>query len=759
MINVISIIGTVVWAVSLALVLLSALIGLLGGLKKGAYHTAVKLGARIVSVAISLGITVCLRGVIVGLISDILLGQFPGLEQYASLIELGAHLPTSVLLLVVFGIIYMIVGALMKIPQKIICKHLPKTFDEALEAHQASAEKKKAKKAESADSVTSVPTSEGEQSAAIEDAPTAPVADEAAEAPSGNSPVEEITAVEVEVPRHIGGKLAWYTTAILCGMLSSVLALGLFWMPLASTLVRFGGTLDRITEVMLEEKGDWNDAQEELKLVHEFNKKTLLSPLFTVSDFFYGKLVYEPIIDFNTDFGRISLTGELNNVTDMTCKLIPIVASITAEGDEKELTDEEAKVLADVTRQASESKFLMTAGSLGVRLFADVVAGGKIESEAMGVLKSELSGIMEEMTPEMLAEDVETAGLLLKAIAKSPLLKVLTDDSAEPTIQDLANREMMRDLFGVLYDNDHTRHIFVPLVNVGADAVFKQMDVDPVYSDADLDKVSRKDMLDEADRLYETLLGLGDFVESMDESESAATYRMAEAGKALDSLKGSILFGNRYDVLVRSVAKAGSSADNALMDALADALVKSESAEKLLNSAQSMIVLSDELEKSEAKGRENEKIVSSLNVLLTDTSKADADTLAGLAGDTFTTSGATTETKNQMLEDCTKAMATVSQQGVKDLNVEADAVQVFYDLANSENQNPFVETSEEATVEAMINSQLAQEALKDLNAEGRDYGVRQNLTEENKTKLKAALNASEGDAAAKEAVAIFFGIN
>ena len=172
-----------------------------------------------------------------------------------------------------------------------------------------------------------------------------------------------------------------------------------------------------------------------------------------------------------------------------------------------------------------------------------------------------------------------------------------------------------------------------------------------------------------------------------------------------------------------------------------------------------MITLSDELEKSEAKGRENEKIVSSLDVLLNDTSKADADTLASLAGDSFTTSGTSTETKNQMLEDCTKAMAAVSQQGVKDLNVEADAVQIFYDLANYEGQNAFEHTSEEDTVNAMVNSQLAQETLKDLNAEGRDYGVRQNLTEANKANLRAALENSNGDAAAKAAVATFFGIN
>ena len=741
----ISMIGTIFWAVSLGLLLLSALMGLLGGLKKGAYHTLVKLGAHIVSVAVSLVIAVCLRGVFVALIADILLGQFPDWEQYASLVELGAHLPTSVLLLVVFGIIFFIVRLLMKIPEKILCNHLSETFDEAWEA----SEKRVAAKAKKAKNKTKQSSPNNETQLAVE-------ADD-----SANETVETpVVAEEVpEVRNPMWGKFAWIATSIVCGMLSSVLVFGLNIMPLASTFVRIGGSVDQIVEVVLEEKEFLKEKRDVIEAVHELDEKVLLSPLFTVTDFFYGKTVYEPIIDFNTDFGRIHLTRELNNVTDMTCKLVPVIAPMMAEDANEELTDEQAKVLAGVTKQASESDFLMAAGSLGVRLLADKVSSDKMDSEAMGVLKNEVSGIMEDMDPEMLAEDVETMGKLLKAIAKSPLLKILTDDSAEPAIQDLADREMLRDVFGICYDNDHTRAIFVPLVNVCADAVFKQMDVDPVYSDANLNKISRKEMLEEADRLSEALIGLGDFVESMEGSESAANYHMAEAGKALDSIKGSILFGDQYDLLVRAVAKSGSSADNALMDALADALVTSESAEKLLNSAQSMITLSDELEKSEAKGRENEKIVSSLDVLLNDTSKADADTLASLAGDSFTTSGTSTETKNQMLEDCTKAMAAVSQQGVKDLNVEADAVQIFYDLANYEGQNAFEHTSEEDTVNAMVNSQLAQETLKDLNAEGRDYGVRQNLTEANKANLRAALENSNGDAAAKAAVATFFGIN
>ena len=104
------------------------------------------------------------------------------------------------------------------------------------------------------------------------------------------------------------------------------------------------------------------------------------------------------------------------------------------------------------------------------------------------------------------------------------------------------------------------------------------------------------------------------------------------------------------------------------------------------------------------------------------------------------------------------AMTVVSQRGTDDVEIEADAVQTFYDITHTDAENPFVEVSEAKAVETMVNSQLAQEMLRTLNAEGRDYGVRDKLTAENKVNLAAALAQSTGSVDAKAAVATFFGI-
>lgn len=778
---------TIIWAASLGILLVTAIVGLIGGLRRGAYHAGVKLGAHVVSVFLALMITLLLRGVVVSAVSNALVDRFSQLAEYADLIELIAHVPTSVLLLGVFWVIFIIVRAVMRISQKRLCEKLPANYREALENYEKRLQLKQeihdaftppthpmpSEALGEADELTDSPKPDavasdgaailqGDESA---DVAVQPPITEEKRSETDTNPMEEVEHQPVSAAESfrgihpMAGKLLWYGSAALCGVLSSVLMLGVMIMPISSTTVRVGKAMIEITDTLE------SDAVLSEKLHTDFGKigegvrKTTQSPLFTVTDFFYGKTVYEPLTSYTTAYGRINLSKELNTGTQMICKLIPVVSQMLGS---EELREQDAQVLSDVTKQVTESDFFLAVGTFWMQHSATQMGegnDGEAKTPARQELEKDLAHVMSQMTPELLAKDLETVADFFSAIADSSLLKVLADDTKDPTIANLSDREMMREVFGILYDNDHSRYIFVSVVNVGSEAVFKELKTDPVYSNADLDAVSREAMLEEADRLCQAMVGLSEFSKSVDEGgNNAATYRMVEAGKALDCMRESILFGNQYEMLVKSIAKSGNNANGKLMDALSDALVKSDSAEKLLNSAQSIVVLSDELDKKEAKGRENEQMVSSLDTLLNHTEKADADVLADLAGDAFETGNGTGEQKNQMMEDCVGAMATVSEEGTDDLEIEADAVQAFYDITHTDEANPFNEVSEAETVEALVHSKLAQEMLKTLNAEGRDYGVRERLTDENKKNLSDALEKSDGDVAAIAAVAAFFGI-
>lgn len=772
-------IAMIIWAISLGILLVAAIIGLIGGLRRGAYHAGVKLGAHILSVALALLLTLLLRGVVVGAVSGVLVDKFPQLEEFADLIELVAHIPASFILLAVFWIIFVIVRALMTILQKKLCEKLPANYAEAMEDYQKRLQMKtltppavllSEEVSEPADLMAEPSAAEPYADDETETADSTLSADGmAVEAmtefdPQANEePVVQAPAmVETQQGIHPAlGKLLWYGSAALCGILSSVMMLGVMIMPVSSTTVRLGTAMTQIVDALESEPALTQDIGVDFSTAGNFIQKTTLCPLFSVTDFIYGKTVYEPLTSFSTAYGKINLTKELNSGTEMVCELVPVMAQAVKE---EALREKDAKVLADVTKLVTESDFFMAVGTFIAQQSAEDLeknANDESQTPAKQELNEKLAEILSEMTPSLLAEDLETVADCLIAVADSSLLKVLTDDQTEPSIENFTDREMMQELFGILHDNEHTRHLFVPLVNVGAEAVFKEMKIDPIYSNANLDRVSRKEMIAEADRLCDAMAGIDEFTKSVDQGgNNAATYRMVEAGKALDCLRESILFGNRYEALVKALSAVGDDANNKLMNALSDAILKSDSAENLLNSAHSVLILSDQLDQKDSpKGRENEQMVSSLDTLLNRTQKADANILADLAGDAFDTGNGTTEQKEQMIKDCVGALSKVSEEGTDDIGVEADAVQAFYDITHTEAEDPFTEISEAEVVEALVNSKLAQKMLNTLNAEGRDYGVRAKLTSANQKNLHNALKQSEGDAAAKAAVATFFGID
>lgn len=757
--------------VSLAVLLLVSLVGIFSGMRKGAFRSLVKLGALLLSVILSLFITLALRGLLADLLSALIPTE---LQDYQALAELFVQLPASLALLVVFWVVFTIIRSLMLIPQKIICRMLPKTYDEfankyykdVFEASAPSAEPQEETPELADDSVAVDSTVTADETVTAPDEDT--VGDALEESPidrSDDSPMPLTSASEpYSAANPTEGlentvrtqRIVWKVAAALCGGLSSLLLFGAFMMPISGLVTRSGNAITRVTAVMVDEQyGEYSDE------INAYATAISKAPLFTVTDFFYGKTVFEPITRFKTEYGRIDLTDELENMTDILCDVLPALIHLDREGS---LHDEDIHRLSDATKQLTESKFVLSVGTYAIRFGGDLVSNAAESTESAGLrsLQSELGDMMVTITPDKLADDLNSVYQLVEALSDSRMLKALTNDDAELSIGELADREVVRDAFGILYDSDHFKRLTVPLINTGMEMAFKALDAQPIYSDTDIGKVSRDEMLDEADRLCDAAVGLADFAESMADDDAMITsYRFSAAGKAIDCLRESIFFGDQYEAMVTSLSAVGGKQNVALMEALSDALLKVDSAEQLLTSAESIVMMNDALANGEKKGSENEKLVGSLDQLLNHTSTEDAQTLAEIGGDLFFNNeeGVNNDVKSEILEDCVNALSAALEEDENDPSAEADAVQALYDLTHSESGNAFAAVSEEETVEALLNSSIAREMLSTLNEDGRDYGVRAKLTDGNRDKISEALSASDADAASKAAVAQFFGIN
>lgn len=758
--------------VSLAVLLLVSLVGIFSGMRKGAFRSLVKLGALLLSVILSLFVTLALRGLLADLLSALIPTE---LQDYQALAELFVQLPASLALLVVFWVVFTIIRSLMLIPQKIICRMLPKTYDEfankfhkdVFEASTPSAEPQEETPELAGDSVAidSTVTPDETVTAPVEDT-VGDAFEDSASAQSNDAPMHSTYPSEpysaANPPDGLNNntvrtqRIVWKVAAAVCGGLSSLLLLGAFMMPISGLVTRSGNAITRVTAVMADEQyGEYSDE------INAYATAISKAPLFTVTDFFYGKTVFEPITRFKTEYGQIDLTDELENMTDILCDVLPALIHLDREGS---LHDEDIHRLSDATKQLTESKFVLSVGTYAIRFGGDLVSNAAESTESAGLraLQSELGDMMVTITPDELADDLNSVYRLVEALSDSRMLKALTNDDAELSIGELADREVMRDAFGILYDSDHFKRLTVPLINTGMEMAFKALDAQPIYSDTDIGKVSRDEMLDEADRLCDAAVGLADFAESMaDDDAKITSYRFSAAGKAIDCLRESIFFGDQYEAMVTSLSAVGGKQNVALMEALSDALLEVDSAEQLLTSAESVVSMSDALANSEKKGSENEKLVGSLDQLLNHTSTEDAQTLAEIGGDLFFNNeeGVHNDVKSELLEDCVNALAVTLEEDENDPAAEADAVQALYDLTHCESGNAFAAASEEETVEALLNSSIAREMLSTLNEDGRDYGVRAKLTDDNRDRISEALSASDADAAVKADIAKFFGVN
>ena len=722
-------ISLICWGGSLLILLPLVLSGIFGGIRKGLYRSAVKLGALVFSVILSLVIALCLRGVVADILSGALIDSLPeALQSQSSILDLGTQMAASVALLCTFWLIFSIVRLLMLIPQKIVTKKLPQHPAEPQEAQPV------------APAYTPVAeTTEAE-----------PTVD-----PDFPLPQYVIETPVVQTPAT--NKALWNFSAALCGVLSSLLFFSVWMMPISGIVTRGGNSVYRIAST-LEQEGMTEYTAE----IGNYARSISTAPLFVVTDLFTGKTIFEPLTTISTEFGTINLSKEIKTGTNVLCNLLPAALHISENGS---LSKDDAELLAGAVKSISESEFMLSVGTWGANFLSDSLEkeSDSQDSVSKQALNKELADVLENMTPEALSNDLDTLIQLTAVLAESPVLKVLSKDNGTPNPADLADKETLQNTFAIMYDNEHTKSLLIPLINLGTEFVFKSIGAKPVYSDADIDQLSRDQILDEADRLCNVAENISAFTQSMEgDDKKLADYEMASAGKALDSLKESVIFGNQYSEVVHSVTSAsGSNQNSELMESLGDAIVEADSAEKLMNSAQNVVIMSDALEDTTAKGRENEKLVSSLDVLLNDTTPKDADALSGIAGEHFLDNreNLDSDTKQQMLDDSMKALSAVCAEGTDDVEAEADAVQTFRDITESKSSNVFEEMGEEKAVNDFLNSKLAMEMLKNLNAENRDYGIREKLTEENKSNLSAALEKSSADAAKKQIVGQFFGIN
>lgn len=704
---------------------LAVLIGALVGLKRGLYRSGVKLLANIVSVALALFITKYVSGVAVriGLNAEFVNRIF-GIDN----IRVFAGIASAIFAIFVFAFVFFIVRLLMLIPQHIICKKLPKKYAQAVGAVDPSA------------SQTPVPAYKDKKNA-------------------------------------LYGLLRalWGTFAAAMGGVAALIVVGVYVFPLFCFTVHTAEPINKAMDLLPEsvsiEELDFNV---DLNGIKEGYNKVTSHPVLKTVDLMFGNTVYRPLLDVKLYEGKGNLDDTACTVLGFASDVTPTVLDIM---DKKPLSDERISEVKSGLESLSEDNITVTITALGMNLVAEpfnkeitnLVAQGSQLTPREEELFRAIKDIFDEATAKTVSDDIHAVAEMLDSLKGSNIFNMLANDDktslTELSSDKLFAEETLGNLFGVAYDASGVRRVIIPMVNLCFEGVFEKAGVEPVYTEKKIDEITREEFVEEGKRLSVAFGAIAKFIESAGaENADVSSFDLSAIGKALDCLRQSILFGDKYSILMDSFSEIikKETADEKvgeILDIVNKAVAGSDSAEKVLASTKDMIVFADELKKGEKKGSENEKIVSALDNLKNLDSENDREAVNSITEEVINSvMSGDEDSKKAMMTDSVNAITEVLEEGTYDSKKEADAIQKLYDVANSEDKDEVTGQEKEIT-ESVLDSQIADKLINNLNEKDENYGIADSLTEENKKNFLDAINESDADAAKKEALKKFLGLN
>ena len=717
-VNIVSIILFVIFGIAV-------LVGALIGLKRGLYRSGIKLLANIVSVALALFITKYVSDVAVGIgLNAEYVNRIFGIDN----VRVFAGIASAIFAVFVFAFVFFIVRLLMLIPQHIVCKRLPVKY---------------------ADAVGAVDTS--------------------------------VTQTQEPAYKDTKSKLfpvlrvIWGTVAAALGGVGALIVVGVYVFPLfcftVHTAEPINEALALIPDTVEIEKVNFDI---DLVGVKAGYKKLTTHPVLKTVDFLFGNTVYRPLLTVELYEGKGNLDETTCTVLGLAADVIPTVLDIK---DGKILSEERISEIKSGLDRLSKDNLTTTVTALGMNLVAEpfnkeitklVAQGSQLTPREEELLRA-FKDIFDVATAKTVSNDISAFSSMLDTLKGSNIFHFIVNDDQTTLTQlsgdKLFDEESLGIIFGAAYDSEGVGKVIIPMVNLCFEGLFSKANVDPVYTDRTLNDITREEFVEEGKRLSNAFRSIAKFLESASaEGADVTSYDLSAIGKALDCLRESVLFGYQYDTLFNNFSEVMKKESNdekvvEILDIIQGAVSGSDSAEKVLESTQNIIVFADELQNGEKKGSENEKIVSALDNLKNLESENDRKAVNSITeeviGSIVTTDD---DTKSKLMSDSVDAITEVLEEGTYDSKTEADAIQKLYDVANAKEKDE-VSGNEKEITESVLNSQIADKLISNLNEKDENYGIDKDLSEENKKNFLDAINESGADDAKKEALKKFLGLN
>ena len=317
-----------------------------------------------------------------------------------------------------------------------------------------------------------------------------------------------------------------------------------------------------------------------------------------------GRWMFNSLASVKIDEAEISLQSELAVLTDIYKELPALAGAPIAEYDE-----EQTVAIDNITVALDKAVVVPTVVSSVISYASDAWLNGEtvFGYEKINVGEyyeptfDKILTVFSETTNETISQDLHTAGNIINICIEQGFFKETFGGGSPMTV--IQREEFMGSLFSELYLNDTTRPFVADIVNAFKNYIYR------VYNEVNgtnvpfpeqlvMDNVTEEMMYEEGARISSIMKCFVSFYESFDQNETdnlkiIINTDLRSLGRAFDILKTSLFIGDSYDFVLQAVLKSKGASQIAFMTPeFVDAMLSTESSmETVLVSRQQLAII------------------------------------------------------------------------------------------------------------------------------------------------------------------------
>ncbi len=483
-----------------------------------------------------------------------------------------------------------------------------------------------------------------------------------------------------------------------------------------------------------------------------------------------GRWFFNSLTSTRVEGVKITLANEAKVLTDVCKEAIVLLDAPVAEYGE-----EQTVAITNITNTLDDAIVVPSILSGVISYVSDawlngeeVFGYGKINvGEYYEPTFDKILTVFSETTNDTISQDIHTAGNLVNICIEQGFFKEILGGGSPMTV--IQREEFMGEIFVELYLNDTTKPFVADIVNAFKNYIYR------VYNEVNgtnipypqqlvMENVTKEMMYAEGALISSILKDFMAFYESLDQNETDSTKiiintDLRSLGRALDTLKTSLFIGDSYGFILEAVLRSkGASQIAFLTPEFIEAMIATDSSMETVLVARQHIAVIASVKDSEHREIAIEHLLKNID---SDTAAVIIETLTPEVlrnlGMSTPQSNAMSGTLGSIVQEIANQNGEITDEKIStEINAIDKIVSTVQSATNEDTTSNLFANGEDDTtsksgmtasefVDTVVNSTIVSSAItssatdEEGNMVENPYGISNKLTESDKSSVKSAI--------------------